>query len=197
MGRPPSRLSRKALVAGALLAVWALPAAAQNADHTDRTAVLILANPGEVMEIDLRPAQAALDPADRHKKINDYWDEMLAANGLYPVAVPTKSASGFIRTAVYHPASGRHLRYHILFKWDYTLRLMLEGTSDGDPMRLTVDTGHFDLFTLSFQAPSYCYGRTDQNAFAAMTTDARAALFRANHCDPTAYRAQWDVEQAY
>lgn len=166
-----------------------LPSAMAQADL-----LVTLRNPGEILVMDLKPHKVSEKSEDRHKKVNDYWAEILVANGYHTVAIPTKSASGFVRNTAYHPASGRSFSYHILFKWDYTLRLKLETSHDGAPIVLKVDQSPFEAVAYHYEAPDYCYGTTSRVAFAALDANARGALFTRNHCQPAAYADQWRGE---
>ncbi|MGF1604894.1 MAG: hypothetical protein ACFB22_01020 [Rhodothalassiaceae bacterium] len=169
-----------------LLLFWlsAVPAAAD-------PLVLDFRNPGETLILDLLPKQPETNSAGRHKKINDYWEAILAANGYATVAVPTKTATGFVRSVAYHPPSGRTFAFHIQYSWDYLARVMLESVSDRQPVQLRLDPAPFERVDILMQAPEYCLGGRAQADFDRLSADERTRVFQANHCDPTAYQAQW------
>ncbi|UTW56057.1 hypothetical protein [Kordiimonas sp. SCSIO 12610] len=148
------------------------------------TDTITFANPGEWVQVNLNRSEGDKRP------IHQLWDSILAQNGLYQVAVPTKSGNRSVRHVAYDPITKSRLKYHILFNKDDMLTIQFEAyesKSEADTVQLKITDAMLNGFSYTLTPPIYCIKPYGNEEFSALERSKASAVMRDNKCNSIAY----------
>jgi uncharacterized protein YdeI (BOF family) len=150
----------------------------------DAPANLHFANPGEWIQINFER------PTTDTRPVHEVWNTILVSNGLYQVAVPTKSGNRSVRHVAYNPKTKERLKYHILFNGNTMLNIQFEEfetKSNSTSIELTIDKNIFQTARISYSPPAYCIMPISPDDFSSLSGSKIKSVMTENGCDNTAY----------
>ncbi len=153
----------------------------------DAPTSLYFANPGEWIQINFER------PATDTRPVHEVWNAILMSNGLYQVAVPTKSGNRSVRHVAYDPNTKERLKYHILFNGNTMLNIQFEEfetKSNTTSIELTIDKNVFQTVRISYGPPAYCITPFNSDDFSSLSGSQMKSVMAKNGCDNTAYGNQ-------